>query len=170
MKFNKYYQDWKAFKVNWKKFNLNHLHSFSIEKIIKWNEVKLFIRFSDHCFTKKKEKILESEKHLIYPYSPKPRLFSNERYKESLKLRNLIEKSFSWRIFFSKREDFIKINTDNNQTLHIYFTAEKTSSKKIIISINSCYFKEYPNKSWITTIEKLLEHVFLNKKLKNPAK
>jgi len=174
MKFNKYYQDWRTHKQDWKKYNLQHLHSYSQIDLILDKDVKIQYLFSHHIFT---SKVSENTKYLtkeLYKHSPNKdkRVFSIERYKLSLNIKEILEKMKNSNIFFSFKQDYYYFCINEEKNYYIYFDIKKDSEKnKLIILINSWYSKN-KSPSWNEpkiSFRTLCWLILTNKKVKEPS-
>lgn len=166
MKENKYYQRWKAYRKNWKLYDLSHLHQFSFFKKIWNNTVRIVVSFSDHCFTEKN--INNSSENLYLHSYPEPRIFSEERYNLSLNLREIILNKFFWAVYFSQKNDYFKIELWNWLKYFIYFDIKKRTSKSMEILVNSAYIRNNNPELWSNKInfDTLLQIIYKNKKPK----
>lgn len=118
-------------------YNFQHLNPFTMvvksEKVKK--DLKIRVRFSNHCFSREYDKNEDLKEHIINPTENYPRIFCHTRYRLSFDLQELIKSLNSPKIKVnqtkSKRNWVYSIKIENPEgPYHLFFEISRSPKSK----------------------------------------
>lgn len=149
-------KSWPAFVHNGVRYELNHLDSFEhvYEKPAQGDkpavEYRVFVYFSDHCFTERQKP--GDDPLLKYPHSPpaKPRTFDVARYELSKKLPDLVRNLMGRKCFHTYHGNYFIIEITTHEGVRVeyevYFKPYREQSDRQLRLVIESAFPRDPDK------------------------